>query len=104
MAVLVAIRGSRGELCLGPEGRPASQPLRRLDRLASPERNTDPARSIAQAGCKRLNARLLRRHLLTDSGAAPPKHARSRDAEDIAAGEQRLSDAAAAALAAAVAG
>ena len=49
LAVLLAIRGSRGDLSLGPEGRPASQPLRRLDRLASPERNTDPARSIAQA-------------------------------------------------------
>jgi exoribonuclease-2 len=48
-AVLLAIRGSRGTLSLGPEGRPASEPLRRLDVIAAAARDSDPARTILQS-------------------------------------------------------
>ncbi len=44
--ILLAIRGSRGDLSLGPEGRPASHPLRRLDLIAQAAPHDDPARSI----------------------------------------------------------
>lgn len=49
LGIVLAIRGSRGDLSLGPEGRPASQPLRRLDTIALGNPDDDPARSIRQA-------------------------------------------------------
>lgn len=49
LGVLLAVRGSRGDLSLGPEGRPASQPLRLVDTIASGPRDSDPARSIRHA-------------------------------------------------------
>ncbi len=48
-AIVLAIRGSRGDLSLGPEGRPGSQPLRRLDLIAQAAPHDDPARSIRHA-------------------------------------------------------
>lgn len=48
LGVLLAIRGSRGDLSLGPEGRAASLPLRLLHTIAAAPEATDPARSIRQ--------------------------------------------------------
>ena len=48
-AIVLAIRGSRGDLSFGPEGRPGSQPLRRLDLIAQAAPDDDPARSIRHA-------------------------------------------------------
>ena len=49
LGVLQAVHGSRGEVSLGPEGRPLSLPLRLLEPIASPREPGDPARSIRQA-------------------------------------------------------
>ncbi|MFO0038446.1 MAG: ribonuclease catalytic domain-containing protein [Synechococcaceae cyanobacterium] len=49
LGILQAIRGSRGDLSLGPEGRPASHPLRCLDGIAAADADADPARSFRQA-------------------------------------------------------
>ncbi|MFM7266849.1 MAG: ribonuclease catalytic domain-containing protein [Cyanobium sp.] len=58
IGILLVIRGSRGDLSLGVEGRPANHPLRRLDRIATAERDSDPARSIAHPPW-RLNSERL---------------------------------------------
>jgi exoribonuclease-2 len=58
LGVLRAIRGSRGEVVLGPEARPASLPLRTLESIASPPDPEDPAGSIRHSPWRLEESRL----------------------------------------------
>jgi exoribonuclease-2 len=58
LGVLLALRGSRGEVALGPEGRPVSVPLRTLDPIARPSDSQAVAGSILQPPWQLDEARL----------------------------------------------
>lgn len=86
LGVLLAVRGSRGDLSLGQEARAASLPLRLLHTIAAAPELADPARSIRQAPWRldadRLATALPPRRdfasawcLLLESAAEPPNAA-----------------------------
>lgn len=58
LGVVRGIRGSRGEVALGPEGRSASLPLRTLEWIASPSGAADPAGTIRHSPWRLEPARL----------------------------------------------
>jgi exoribonuclease-2 len=58
LAVLQKVHGKRGELCVGPEGRSQSMPLRLLERIASPPPSLAPARSVLHSPWHLDDARL----------------------------------------------